>query len=142
MQCTCREPFRQHEPLNPPPAWFCGPRPDVLLRLPELAYVVSAWYPISDEVHAGYHCAGVLRRVWNKRSEMGIIENEVSKANEQVVGKEDEDLVSRLGEEAVKKADDAEIECQRRDHRKWLEDGNAQGELRCLVLRDLRLAAA
>jgi hypothetical protein len=144
MRChsRCVVQCRQGEPRKPAPAWLHDPRPEVHFRLPKVAYIRSAWHPISDEVHARYHCEGVLRRAWVKRSEMGIIEDALTKAHEQVVSKEDEELVSRLGMEAVRKADDAEIELQRRNYQKWLEHGDAQGDVQCLLLGGLRLAAA
>jgi hypothetical protein len=114
----------------------------VHFRLPQLAYIASVWHPISDEAHASYHCEGVLKRMWNKRSGLGIVKDALTKADEQVVSKEDEDLISRLGMEAVRKADSADSVCQRRDYRQWLEDGDMPGELRYLLLRGLYLAAA
>jgi hypothetical protein len=73
---------------------------------------------------------------------MGIIQEALTNADEQVVSKAYAQLVSRLGMEVVREADDAEIVLQRRDYRKWLEDGDALGDLQCIKLGGPHLAAA
>ena len=86
--------------------------PKLSFRLPNLAYIVSANDPAFDESGARRHCSKLLGRLWHRPREL-------------------------MYSNGISAEDSAEIVLQRERYQKWSENGD--GDLRCIVVRDLQL---